>query len=372
MQLWQCLTARTKDGRQRELTGFAMTEYAVAIDLDPEALERLYPTPRWQDAYGDLRELFARHGMTGQQDTVYLGASSPVIAVLAVQDAARHYAWFAPAVRDIRLMHVEDQSDLMPAVAAARDGGLESAATAPTPAGAGVAAATASQTPGSVARPARARGLALRRRDFVLLAAMVAIAAVFSAILIHGPGAVKGPGGLAATRSVVYDGLAMPTPWRVAPKVALRNYLGAPENIASYRGKAVLVTFLYVHCPNVCPIITSKLHTALEDMSPAERGKVQIVAISVDPHGDTSSAVAQFLEEHEMTGRMQYLVGTLGSLAPIWKAWDVASTPEDNPELVAHTALIYGVTAAGRIATIYQSSFNPKQIVHDVPLLARS
>jgi protein SCO1/2 len=148
--------------------------------------------------------------------------------------------------------------------------------------------------------------------------------------------------------------------------------LGTPETLSAYRGKAVLVTFLYVHCPNVCPIITSKLHTALYDMSSAERREVQIVAVSVDPHGDTTSAVAKFVSEHEMTGQMQYLVGSLGSLAPIWKEWDVASSPEADPELVAHTALIYGVTAAGRIATIYPSSFNPKQIVHDVPLLARS
>jgi cytochrome oxidase Cu insertion factor (SCO1/SenC/PrrC family) len=37
--------------------------------------------------------------------------------------------------------------------------------------------------------------------------------------------------------------------------LALKDSLGHPVNIDSYRGKAVLVTFIYDHCPDVCPII---------------------------------------------------------------------------------------------------------------------
>ena len=40
------------------------------------------------------------------------------------------------------------------------------------------------------------------------------------------------------------------------------NYLGEQVNIASYRGKAVLVTFLYTNCPDVCPLIASNLRVA--------------------------------------------------------------------------------------------------------------
>jgi virulence-associated protein VapD len=38
--------------------------------------------------------------------------------VLAVQDLAKSYAWFSPSVRDIRMLRIEDNNDLMPAVAA--------------------------------------------------------------------------------------------------------------------------------------------------------------------------------------------------------------------------------------------------------------
>ncbi len=41
-----------------------------------------------------------------------------------------------------------------------------------------------------------------------------------------------------------------------------------------------------------------------------------------------------------------------------------------QPQLVAHSALVYGISASGRLTTIYPASFEPSQIVHDVPRLA--
>jgi len=146
---------------------------------------------------------------------------------------------------------------------------------------------------------------------------LLAVAAVVAVLVIGSTGDTQRPGGATATPSGRLAGLAL-TPAKPAPALALRNYLGTPVNIDAYRGKAVLVTFLYTHCPDVCPLIASKLHTALGQMPAAERREVQIIAVSVDPRGDTRSAVAQFLADHEMTGRMQYLVGSRSMLGPVW------------------------------------------------------
>src|SRR3954462_11288728 len=58
------------------------------------------------------------------------------------------------------------------------------------------------------------------------------------------------------------------TPVRQAPPIALRNYLGKPVSLAQYRGKAELVTFLYVHCPDVCPAIASALRVVRQQLGP--------------------------------------------------------------------------------------------------------
>jgi len=44
----------------------------------------------------------------------------------------------------------------------------------------------------------------------------------------------------------------------------------------------VLLTFIYDHCPDTCPLIVGNLHNALFKLGPAA-SKLQIIAVSVDP-----------------------------------------------------------------------------------------
>jgi len=187
---------------------------------------------------------------------------------------------------------------------------------------------------------------------------------------VNGPGKPTLPAG--AQQSAAGDGFfgTLALPAKPAPPIDLRNYLGQPVTLAEYRGKAVLVTFLYTNCPEICPLITSNLRVALNQLG-AERAKVQIIAVSVDPRGDTPATVARFLQAHEMAGSMQYLVGSAAQLSRTWAAWSVGSAREaGQPDLIAHSALVYGITASGRLKTIYPATFEPSQIVHDVPKLA--
>jgi protein SCO1 len=214
-------------------------------------------------------------------------------------------------------------------------------------------------------------GLALRRRDVAIMLALLVALGVLLYVLIGTGAKQKGLAGTAvSTAHTAYAGLAETKPLP-APALKLDNYLGSPVNIRSYRGKAVFVTFLYTHCPDVCPLIASHLHTALTQMPASERSRLQIIAVSVDPRGDTPTTVAQFLHTHEMTGRMQYLIGSAKTLASTWNAWGITAGPQSgNPELVAHDALIYGITAHGKVAVVYPANFTPSEIVHDAGLLA--
>ncbi|HTY96282.1 MAG TPA: SCO family protein, partial [Solirubrobacteraceae bacterium] len=172
--------------------------------------------------------------------------------------------------------------------------------------------------------------------------------------------------------SASFDGSVLQPTHQAPPLATLHNYLGQPVNIAAYRGKAVFVTFLYTHCPDVCPLIASQLHNTLSRLGP-KASEVQMVAVSVDPRGDKPANVARFLAEHQLTGQMQYLIGSASELAPVWQAWGVGSTRDTgNPEFINHSALVYGISASGKLTTIYPANLNPTEIVHDVPLLLAS
>jgi protein SCO1/2 len=200
--------------------------------------------------------------------------------------------------------------------------------------------------------------------------------AVATLVVVAGVIALLAVGGSSATRPkhappASFAASGVLTPVKAAPPLTLRNYLGQPVNIDSYKGRAVLVTFLYTHCPDVCPLIASNLRVAQNLMGPAGASKAEVIAVSVDPRGDTPKAVAAFLAHHEMTGRMQYLVGSSAELAHVWKAWGVGSERDaQQPQLVNHSGLIFGITATGKRLTVYASNFQPADIAHDVPLLA--
>ncbi|MGA2455644.1 MAG: SCO family protein [Solirubrobacteraceae bacterium] len=203
-----------------------------------------------------------------------------------------------------------------------------------------------------------------------LLALLLVVAAGASFLLVKGPGKPVLPGG--AQQSAAADGFygTLALPAKQAPPIHLRNYLGQPVTLSEYRGKAVLVTFLYANCPDVCPLIASNLRVAL-NLLRWRASQVQVIAVSVDPRGDTPANVSRFVRQHGMAGRMQYLIGSAAELEPTWAAWKVGSTREaGQPDLIAHSALVYGISASGTLTTIYPATFEPSEIAHDVPKLA--
>ena len=142
-------------------------------------------------------------------------------------------------------------------------------------------------------------------------------------------------------------------------------------NIDSYRGKAVFVTFIYTHCPDVCPLITSNLRVALNLMG-KKASKAQVIAVSVDPRGDTrqdggevprrarddrADAVPDRLPEANWRRS-----GRRGGWAP--------NARSGHPDLVEHTGIVYGITGSGQRLAVYAANFAPKDVAHDAPILA--
>jgi protein SCO1 len=180
-----------------------------------------------------------------------------------------------------------------------------------------------------------------------------------------------GPG---TTESISQLDVKLQAPKRLraaTPPFALRDSLGHLVRLSQFRGKAVLLTFIYDHCPDTCPLIVANLHNAVLKLG-AAASKLQIIAVSVDPKGDTEASVKAFLAAHEMTGRIEYLIGTFKELAPVWRAYgvQVEASPDKREQTVGHSAFLYGITGHGSVLALYPPTFDPAWVVHDTPLLA--
>ena len=74
-----------------------------------------------------------------------------------------------------------------------------------------------------------------------------------------------------------------------APPTVLLDSAGKPFDLASLKGKVVLVSFVYTTCNGVCPATTSSLVRIQKALEQAKLwGKsVEFVSITLDPKRDT-------------------------------------------------------------------------------------
>jgi protein SCO1/2 len=178
----------------------------------------------------------------------------------------------------------------------------------------------------------------------------LAVALVYAAALMaagcgsaDSGGATGSDGGRFAVAEALPPGLA----GRAAPPIQLADARGGRFDTRSLDGKPYLVTFLYANCPDVCPLIGAQLRDTLQQLGD-DAQRVGVVAVSVDPRGDTPATVRAWLRREREPAQFHYLIGPEQALAPVWRAWYAAPQIPGDPES-AHTAIVWLVDARGRL-----------------------
>ena len=89
--------------------------YAITFDFDTEILEQLYKNESWRNAYSDVRRFFEFNGFENKQGLVYFALNDidATDCIAVVQDLADEFDWFVPSLRDVRMLRIEENNDLM-------------------------------------------------------------------------------------------------------------------------------------------------------------------------------------------------------------------------------------------------------------------
>jgi protein SCO1 len=205
-------------------------------------------------------------------------------------------------------------------------------------------------------------------------AAIAALTLAFACALLAGCGGANGGATSAGGngRFAVAEALPPGLAGRAAPPIRLSDARGGTFDTRSLAGKPYLVTFLYANCPDVCPLIGSQLRDTLQRLGEDAR-RVGVVAVSVDPRGDTPAAVRAWLRREREPAQFHYLLGSERRLAPIWRAWYAAPQIPGDPES-AHTAIVWVVDARGRLAAKVPAGrpFDTSGLARDVRSLLTS
>jgi protein SCO1/2 len=189
----------------------------------------------------------------------------------------------------------------------------------------------------------------------LLTLTLCAVAAVAGVVI-----AARGDGGARAMTlgPTGWAGFVRP-PGATAPDFRLRDQDGKQATMAEYRGRPVIVTFVYSNCRDTCPALVDQVRGALDDTG----ADVPLLAVSVDPAGDTVASARRFLNERRMTGRARFLLGDERRLAPVWKGYGVL--PQRGA--LDHSASVVLVDAQGRQRVGFPyDQLTPEALAHDI------
>ena len=111
-----------------------------------------------------------------------------------------------------------------------------------------------------------------------------------------------------------------------APDLELVNQDGKPIRLADFKGKALLVTFIYTRCPlpNFCPRLSSEFARIHDDLAKTpDYSRTHLLAITLDPKYDTPDVLRKY--------GLAYLHGDASGFSH----WDFAATSPDTLEQLA-------------------------------------
>jgi protein SCO1/2 len=171
------------------------------------------------------------------------------------------------------------------------------------------------------------------------------------------------PSGTVSAQQSAFNGAVLPPGVR-APDFRLKDEDGKRVTMREYRGKPVVVTFMYSHCKDTCPVQAQQIKGALDDLG----HDLPALSISVDPPGDTPKSVDHFNAEQGVTGRIRWVLGRESQLRPLWEGFHTTSQTGQSE----HLARIMLIDKKGFQRIGYPvSQVTPERLAHDLRLLEK-
>ncbi len=194
-------------------------------------------------------------------------------------------------------------------------------------------------------------------------------AAVAAAILLVGcgdAGSSSTQRASSAAGETAFDGGAALPGEVPAPGFTLTDQHGRSVSLAEYRGRVVVLTFLYSTCGAPCELIAQQIRGALDELAEGHARPPVVLIVSADPAADTPTRIAGFLGEVSLSGRVRYLTGTPSQLRAVWRAYRVKPASAGRATFDEYASVLL-IDRRGDERVLFQSEqLTPEGISHDV------
>lgn len=153
-------------------------------------------------------------------------------------------------------------------------------------------------------------------------------------------------------------GIRLPQIGDEVPDFTFLNQDGKKVRLKQFRGKAVLLTFIYTRCPlpDYCIRMSNNFNAIAKELKqePALYGKTEQLSISFDPEYDTPKQLRAYGENYA------------GEVDPQFKHWEfVAATPEETKKAADFFGLSYTTNGTQIVHSLRTVLIGPEgKIVH--------
>lgn len=158
-----------------------------------------------------------------------------------------------------------------------------------------------------------------------------------------------------------FDGAALPA-GEPAHEFSLTDQYGARVSLARYRGRVVMLSFLYPSCGSACVLIAEQIRGALDELA----RPVPVLIVSAEPAADNPASVHRFLAQVSLAGRALYLGGTRAQLGPIWRAYHVRPASAGAAAFSSYAGVILLDRTGAERVLFEQEELSPEALTHDV------
>jgi protein SCO1/2 len=155
----------------------------------------------------------------------------------------------------------------------------------------------------------------------------------------------------------------------IGGELGLQDPSGRTRSLAEFKGKVVLISFGYTHCPDVCPTTLADQAKALRALGP-DASRVQVLFVTVDPKRDTAELLGNYVPAFDPT-----FIGLRGDEAATeqaTKAFHVYAKANAGPTesyTVDHSAQSFVLDPKGRLRLVVPYGTEPAALAADLRLL---
>lgn len=157
----------------------------------------------------------------------------------------------------------------------------------------------------------------------------------------------------------------------------LRNTDSARVNFPTdFSGDITVITFIYTHCPDVCPVITANMNNIQKQLE--DTSGINFVEISFDPRRDTPSVLKKYKELYGLNNQFTMLTGQSSVIQNLLEDVNIVgekvypdSTAGDSSDYtMRHSNYIYLMDGQNRIRAKYPASVvPPENVIEDIQTL---